>query len=666
MRSSTSSSISSGNNLLLLAVIALIAAFGIACGDDENGGGGIVTSENANFSATPNPVTFPQVEIGSTSVQVVTIQNTGRGELQVRNIELHNTMGEAFALGEDWPTEITLGESESESFTVEYNPYDQMDFDGHITMNTNASGYSTAQIDFEVAGFEPELFIDPPFVDFPQTPPNSETWRVVQIFNIGAGTLHFDDIFLAGEHATNFSYSVIPSRNQDGGFPPRANDVDEFPDSLEPGDDPIYLRVIFSPEDELPKNAHIHLASNDQDATIDLNGNSGDACLEVVQGDSIDFGPASMTNTTYLTVTLRNCSPSIDAQLELGNIEISDDGGGVFALQPNSLPGNLPDEIFTLNAGDVTTVVIGYSPTDEVDDLGELRIESNDARNPDLRVPITGTGVDADCPVAVAGGSVGGVGGASNPVFATNQDVVHLSSEGSTADGGGPLTYEWTVIANPDGSLSDVEPSPSDPNPTFDVDIVGHFQIELVVYDEHGLRNCEPAIVEIDAAPDEDIHIQLLWTIPEVEAAYGGPNGAAGIGTDLDIHYVNTAAQDEWGATDSIFWRYTSQNWGAHGQARLDIDDYYGENPENINHSDPGMGGVYRLGVHYFDDKGYGASDATIRIYFGTTLYGQWNKRLEQTDNFWYVGNVHWTESPYVNLLDNVQPTHSLLSANGT
>ncbi len=656
MRSFRTSHISSGKNLLFLALASLFAASTfLACGD------GITQDEQPVFNATPDPIDFSVVNIGDTSIQTVMIENTGSGDLHLRNIELNNHVGDALSLGDDWPDEVIIGSDDSEIFSVEYTPTEELDYSGTINMSANTSSGSES-IDIQTADFGAEIFVDPSHVDFPQTPAGSEEWRVARIYNIGGGTLTVDDIFVSSG-GDDFDIAFFEVDGSSDGFPDRANDSASPPtNTLEPDGDPIHMRVVFSPEDEQPKHGEVLIQTNDGDHTVNLSGNSGDACLEVSDGDGIEFGPAAIDNTTYMTVTLRNCSP--EADLELSGISISDDDGGVFSLQPGSEPGSLPDSPHVLSPGDVTTTVVGYSPTDEVENVGELLIESDDSMNPERYIPITGNGVDAQCPIAEASGSVGVAGGGQNPVFATNQDDIYLHGSDSHDPDGTSLDYEWSIITMPDGSMADVV-SPFDADTQFEVDIVGHFQVELVVYDETGLRNCEPAIVEVDATPDEDIHIQLVWSAPEVDATYGGPNEATGVGTDLDIHYVNTQGIDEWGASDSIYWQRTHQDWGNYGVARLDIDDLLGVNPENINHSDPGMGGRYRVGVHYFNDNGWGAADATVRIYFGTGLYDQWDRRLEQTDNFWYVGNIFWDANPTVEVQDDLQGTHSLPSASG-
>ena len=255
MRSSQSSRISSGKNLLLLALAALVSMGVMAC-DDE----GIVTDTDAQFHATPNPIEFAPIGTGETAVQTVTIENRGQGILEVRNIELINTEGDALSPQGDWPEEILLESGESEFLAVQYAPTDEIAYDGYIQMTANTQD-PTQVVDIVIPGFQPEIFVDPGHVDFPQTPAGSEEWRVAQIYNIGGGTLQLNDVFLS-EGEGDFAISFIDSRTPDGGFPPRDQDSDTPPATLEPGDDPIYMRVLFTPEDEEPKHGAVFIEAD--------------------------------------------------------------------------------------------------------------------------------------------------------------------------------------------------------------------------------------------------------------------------------------------------------------------------------------------------------------------------------------------------------------------
>ncbi len=638
----------SGTLTLLVAFVACLGLTAVACGD-----GGIGGTGDPNFSAEPETITFGSVDMGQSGTESVEITNTGSDPLNLRDIELQNDVGDSLSPAGDWPNEIELLTEESTTLSVQYAPQSEEDHAGRITMGSNDGDQ---EIDIQTLGLGPELFVDPEPIDFPQTPAGSTDWQVAEIQNIGTGIMEVDSIEITSGEA---DYSVSFFEDRDSGIPPREDDSQSMPTNEVAADgDPIYTRVLFEPDDEEPSHGEMTVTYHGgQQHVVDLSGNSGDACLEVTPSGTVDFGPAGIDQTTYETMSFRNCSP--EAELNIYDITITDDDGGVFSIGDNDLPAGLPDDEHRLDPGEMTTTLVGFAPTDETSYSGEMVIESDDSQNPSLEVPLEGEGVDAECPIAVAEGSVAGAM-AIDHIEATNQDVVDLYGSDSSDPDGTDLTYEWSVLQRPNGSLADIEPDHTQADPEFEVDIVGFFELELTVYDEHGLSNCEPAIVTIDATPDEDIHVQLVWEAPEVNQS-GGPDGNAQRGTDLDIHYVHEDSY--WGENDVINWTNTEENWGGDGTAVLDIDDLWGEDPENINHSDPMNERSYRVGVHYYCDKNWGPADATVRIYFGVNIHDEFERRMEATDHFWYVGDINWGEPADFTFHDQYQTSMQQLSS---
>ncbi len=645
---------------VLLAMAAVMSFAAMGCSD-----GDITGTANPNLVVEPSPVIFAGGQYDHNTFE---IRNDGDDTLRLSDIELTNDDPDApFAKDEsfrEWPTSIDIDPTDSIVLAVEYDPPEgEVEHSGSVSMSHNDNDIEGDKvIGLETDAADADLFVNPSPVNFQQTPAGSSDWQVVEIQNIGSGTIDVDDVSIT-EGDNYYSVSFFDDRNSDGTVPSSEDDVDApVTTSLTAdGGDVLFARVLFEPDTEDPITGTMTVNYDGTESkTVDLIGNSGDACLEVSDEDGLDFGPAALNDTTFQTMTLRNCSP--EADLTISDLSISDDGGGVYSIDDADLPGSLPDSNLELSPGETTTTLVGFTPTEETSYSGELTISSDDSQRPQLDIPISGEGVDADCPVAEIAGSLPG-GAPSNPLGAGNQDIVELSSDGSHDPDGTDLSYEWAVISRPAGSQAEIEPSHTDPNPEFEVDIVGHFQIELIVYDEYGLANCEPAILEIDATPTGDIHVQLVWSAPQVDEQ-GGPDPAAGFGTDLDIHYVHQDTM--WGETDSVYWRYPSHDWGAHGEADLDIDDLYGSDPENINHSDPMDGGFYRVGVHYYCDNNYGPADATVRIYFDDSLEFEETERMEATDHFWHTAVIQWDAmDPGIDFVDDYSESISDLSSCG-
>ena len=74
----------------------------------------------------------------------------------------------------------------------------------------------------------------------------------------------------------------------------------------------------------------------------------------------------------------------------------------------------------------------------------------------------------------------------------------------------------------------------------------------------------------------------------------------------------------------------------------LDIDDTDGAGPENVQMDNPLDCQWYAVGAHYFD-RDFGTAYATVRLWIeGDQVYERVNIPLEDTDDFWDIGRLHW------------------------
>lgn len=237
-----------------------------------------------------------------------------------------------------------------------------------------------------------------------------------------------------------------------------------------------------------------------------------------------------------------------------------------------------------------------------------------------------------------------------------------LSAENSQGSSGGELTYEWSLLSKPGSSEVEFEPDATDPTPQLAIDQFGTYAVELIVYSEDGTSSCQPDRLDIHAVGGEDVQVYLEWSSPEVEQEHGGPDPFEGIGTDLGMHYVHP--EGYWGHSSlSVYWLHAHQEWGEHGSVSLNLDDLYGVDPEILTHDSPMDDGRYGIGVHYYCDKGYGESEATVRVFFGGVLYGEYQRTMEGTGDLWHVGDVVWSEdTPTVDIVDSYGEIDELTS----
>ena len=85
----------------------------------------------------------------------------------------------------------------------------------------------------------------------------------------------------------------------------------------------------------------------------------------------------------------------------------------------------------------------------------------------------------------------------ANPITAEALDIVELTGENSYAPDGDELAYEWSILTYPQDSLTTID-APQDAEPSIEIDVAGYFLVELSVYDEGGLANCEVEFLEIN------------------------------------------------------------------------------------------------------------------------------------------------------------------------
>ncbi len=635
-------------------VVLVVTTFGLsACADWVGEGEG---EEEVNlveggpiFSASAERLTFSSGDVeGYESEQYLVIENLGDETLEIDNMRFSDDGGEAFQAGEDWfEDEPTLVEPGGQiEVSISYEPPNGDGQEGALVMDTNDPNLAVAEIEligFAVAG---HVEVSPREILFEGVPAGVAWQKELEVRNVGGGPLDVDDIALVeGEE-----YFWLES---DGNL--------EFPVILPPGEDSsIVVDVYFEAADEEPVFGEIEVHTDDpigEVVSVELAGNDPRPCLEIIGDDNLDFGPSPLESGSTRTVAFRNCSPLTN--IEITSLKTVDDGGGVFSVE--EAPAPLEDgEGLVLEPGVWGHAIVGYEPTAEGSDQGVLEIKTAEE---DIRLEwaLAGQGVDGICPVAVAGASPSGTPDYSAELVVEKFGIISLSADGSYDPDGGPLTYEWAVIERPTGSSAGIEGSTTSPQTELDIDLVGDYVVELTVVDDQGLKSCSPALVEIELIADGDIVVEMSWSTPVIDKEFGGPDGSQGIGTDMDMHYVHPDAY--WGDSMSVNWLQRTGQWAEHGVVSLEIDDGWGEYPERLFHDNPKDGAFYRVGVHFYDSKGYGVAYATVRVFFHGELYGSYHHQMLDTDSFWYVGNVEWSDEPTFDHLDIFQTTIAELTS---
>lgn len=165
--------------------------------------------------------------------------------------------------------------------------------------------------------------------------------------NTGGGTITMSEIVLEGADAAEFGISTMPS----------------LPHNLTATDNPLALRVVFTPTTVGDKKADIVIKSNGVNiGTIQLLGsgrsiNSGSPKLTSVSGESINFGVLELPDNTSksMEVKVKNTGTAV---AKITEAVLAGPQAGAFSIASTipTLPAELPSD-------SEMTIVVEYKPT---------------------------------------------------------------------------------------------------------------------------------------------------------------------------------------------------------------------------------------------------------------------------------------------------------------
>lgn len=626
-------------------MLALTASFW-ACGDKDPNENNIQAVDPGVILADPGEVEFSQVDLSQTDVQTLRISNNGNGTLVITDVKLveesiDDKAGREIFIGQKWTRKARLAQNEFIELELEYTPRDTTSDFGYVEITSNDPDNGIFKVSIKSSDLTPRVFTEPK-VSFGRVSPvtdetRDKTAKKIEIKNVGQSPLKISRIEISPQSS---EFRVMFPTDDD-----LANDkkTGSFPMTLEPAGI-VPVRVYFNPSTREPSTAVMFIYSNDPKTPsykVDLIGNSGEPCIEVITGeDEINFGEAGIGFDNKKTITIRNCSPG---ELELQGVEVCTDIGGncdaasdVFKADTDSLP-TFPKRMAGFER---RSIVLVYTPEDEVVQTGKLILKSNDSLRPMLSIPITGKGTNNQCPTALAEAKLVDTNRYQTTINTIPYKSVEFRGLNSTDANGAIKRYQWSIIKAPINSTSRLEPSSEIENPTLLLDLAGEYIIELIVYDDQGTASCgDQALVTIRATPDEDIHIQLVWNTPADQDQTNTE------GTDMDVHFRHPNGiwnEDPW----DIFYGNKTGEWGALGpddDPSLDVDDTDGAGPENINLDNPEAGKSYAVGVYYFNSYAFGVSYATVRIFIkGQQRFEKKDVFLDSTGTFWFVATIEW------------------------
>jgi len=685
------------STLALSSLLGSLAVLGGGCQDsNDNGGGGPVVTEAAQIEVDPPSVVFSSAIVGGGdyAVERIRIGNSGTGELRVSSIRLEeDDPVKEFELSYEVPRDaqgnklfpidekeicpptdnfrlagVASATEDNPSYCilwVLYRPEDTERDLGRIRIRSNDTVRETVQIDLSTGESKPRLTVSPPTVRFGEVLEGESVTERVTVFNSGRADLVIDRISLANDADQQFEVEISQEEGTHHAYPATLKPAVTVEDR-----EHMVLLVHYTPGRSGNALGKLRIESNDPDNEaydVPLEALSIKPCIKVIP-ESVVFGDVAIGEAKEVDLEVSNCG---NADLVITEASLVEAGTGT---SPDFHIYRVPEGLdcgdgqiactgeITIPEGGSVTVVMQYIPGEEAPDGGSLLLRTNVPGSEELEIDLFGRGTTNTCPVAIAEARVLGSDSYSEfpdearRLITIPLKTLELRGENSTdPDGFIPEQgYKWTVVERPTDSTAELAPHQGDPNPTFYVDLAGTYVFELQVTDNKGLFSCQNARVVVEAIPDEDIHIQLVWDTPadpdQTDEDYGA-------GADVDLHFLHPLG-DWFDLTYDCFYGNKTADWGRPGvptdDPSLDRDDLDGAGPENINLDNPESGRVYRVGVHYFADHGYGASFVTVRIFIeGVLAFELANKRMPSTDYFWDVASISWP-SGEIQSIDNL------------
>jgi hypothetical protein len=448
--------------------------------------------------------------------------------------------------------------------------------------------------DDPLSRLQPKIEVDPAMVDFGAGLVRAPNTAQLSVKDVGAGILAISKVAIDPASAMAFSVQSAPTQVPPSGAlplvlvyePARAHEMDQA------------TLVIDSNDPKTPE------------LRIPIQGSGGVQKIQVTPS-MVDFGLVDEGQSPQQPVTIANVGKD---DLVVSSVTFTSTTTEL-ALAPGWTGG-------TLKAGTSTRVALVFTPADPGADHGVLAVVSNDELTPTVDVPVSGEANLA--PHAIAWGCnklvAAQIGCTGQPtahrITASVQGQFGLDGRDSFDPQGAPIaSFRWEVVAKPSASnalvfnSTDDRTLRNDATGEFDVDVVGVYDVRLIVKSARGLESLDRPESHVLFTP-KDLEFSLSWDIPtDVDIHLVRPNGRLG-------DYGPRGAATSTGSDCSTYNR--TPDWGPMTSVALDRDDVVGRGPEIISLDHPvDTTAPYRVYAHYCDSRHVGAPvDVTFQLYF--------------------------------------------------
>ena len=610
-------------NSLCLWGLAVAGTLTCACGPTLDEGA------DARIRVTPaHQVAFSRVTPGDTRTLPFVITSVGRDALDVQKIEWNGPASVSLVSAER-PVPVSLENQASMPVSVQFTPtQDQPSPNGTILIYSNDPDTPVYTLDVVAQQLAAQIHVVPSAEEkllIGQTEPGLTTTKDVVVSNVGDLPLQLTQISL--NTTSDFKYAL--PQNQPLPVTLAANAANS-----------LTIRVSFTPSAPARQEGSLALTSNDPTTpiyTLPIIANSNTPCLTITPS-LLEFSPSVSIGTSKTQdVLLTSCS---DVPLVIEDV-VQTSGSNLFT---HSLKGTGAP----LAKGESATLAVTYAPQTEGTHQAQFVILNNDPMQPNATLSVMGSASTNQCPTANARGRL-----STSSTWAKNLDLAPLDTvilDGSLSfdKESSSLEYFWSVKSAPHDSTSKI--AADGDKASFFIDLAGNYELCLSVQDSAQMMSCNTDCVTIQAVPRETIHVQLVWNTP-ADSITGDSDGS-----DLDLHFL-TLPTGTWGDTGSpqlnngtdVYFQNRAPIWQAsqiQEEPSLDRDDKDGEGPENVNLDKPEACRWYAIGVHYYNDYGFGPSQATVRIYVNGKMYFEKAAiSMTQTGVFKHIAWMFWDGS---------------------
>lgn len=671
---------------VILASISAAVAFVVGCGKQQAlrapnifvEVNGQAYNQSTGFIVDPGVVAE-----GQTLTLTVRVYNTGDGPLEVKEARLEYTPiapseaeDPAFSLTPpDLPATVAAAGSQSDlpsflELKVLFKRVDNSPRDARLIIVNNDKDLSDREyvVEFHALACAPHLGLLAS-IDLGQVKLGEPKEASIPIRNTGVCPLLLSGFLWSGAEG----FTLVVDTNE---YPTNGGEqmIQFDPPVAIDSNSQIEWKVRYDPPSGAPATAKVTIfAINDPEATegrtVEILANTTGPCIRVAPSP-VEFGAKLIQTTTTIPVQINSCGTEnlivTDIHLESGE-DLSQD----FSLDETTLPtGKLPsqEEPLIIEPGQSAAIGVRYTPDvqNPVDPVTQqpildrgLLVIVNNTFMPEVKVEISGYGVPSECPIPVITIEEG--------EEVPPQTILHLHGDQSMAANGTITKYQWSVF-QPKENLFDLLPSYSEKNVTHEVNVAGEYTYCLDVCDNAYCSydpSCKTtACKKVVVIPTEALHCELTWRTPADKNEYDeGPDA----GSDMDLHFIHPYAggpdldgdglPDGWFDTSyDCFWytckekclEWESQNPNIPDNPCLDRDDTDGAGPENINLDVPVNGRTYKVGVHYWDDHGFGVSYPMVKCYCWGQLAFQmdlYEKGIPMTTcDMWEVATISWPD----------------------